>query len=270
LALPTIQPDANKYTRGSLLVLGGSRRFPGAAILAARAAALTGAGYVTLATPTSIVPVAQTHMLSIPVVGAKEEDGAFASDGLRDVLKQVRHIDAVVIGCGLTVTSSTTKFVHSVQAWANETKTPLLIDADALGATRPCSALSPLFVLTPHPGEIARLFASTSTSTAEELARYLNAVVVAKGPTSIITDGANRVVCDEGTPALAKAGTGDVLSGMIGSLLAQGMESFEAAWSGVILHARAGRCAEERYGTRSVMAEHLLEAIPVVLCDALA
>jgi len=333
--LPAIPPDAHKYSRGSLLVLGGSTRFPGAAILAAQAGSLTGAGYVTLAVPASVVAIAQAHLLSIPVVGASETGGAFAADALADILEQVRHIDAVVFGCGLTVTSFTTAFTRSVQAWANQTGTPLLLDADALHADalyadalcadalcaevlpaanqqatgynlstlhadvppansrpltsqpltsqlstnqpltcrppssqQPTSPLSPPRpVLTPHAGEIARLFSATATDSAEALARHLNAIVVAKGPVTTITDGARVVCCDEGTPALAKAGTGDVLSGIIGALLAQGMDPFEAAWAGVVLHARAGCLAEKAFGTRSVMAEHLLEAIPVILRD---
>ena len=299
--LPTIPPDAHKYSRGSLLVLGGSARFPGAAILAAQAGSLTGAGYVTLVVPASVVPVAQAHLRSIPVLGAKEADGTlvangapvtkgvFAADGLPEILKHVKHIDAVVLGCGLTITPSTIAFAESVRTWADQAGIPLLIDADALqalhsssapssaSASTPASApaspstpapapvvLSPRLVLTPHAGEIARLYASTKTDSPETLAQHLNAVVVAKGPVTCITDGVRVKYCDEGTPALAKAGTGDVLSGIIGSLLAQGMEPFEAAWAGVVIHARAGCLAEKNYGTRSVIAEHLLETIPAV------
>ena len=282
LKLPAIPPDAHKYSRGSLLILGGSISFPGAAILAACSGALTGAGYVTLAIPASVVPIAQAHLLSIPVVGGKETNGVFAADALLGILQRINHIDAVVIGPGLTTTSSTMEFVRAVQAWATETHIPLLLDADALNAiatnvgvldantVAPNLPKSTRQIFTPHAGELARLFASTATATAKELACQQKAVVVAKGPSTLITDGIRVATCNEGTPALAKAGTGDVLSGIIGSLLAQGMEAFEAAEAGVVIHARAGRHAENTYGTRSVMAEHLLEVLPAVLREVLA
>jgi len=268
--------------------LGGSTRFPGAAVLAALAGALSGAGYTTLATPATVVPTAQAHLLSIPVVGAKDVEGAFGAQAFSGILENLNHIDAVVLGPGSTAAPSALGFARSVLAWADKTGKPLLLDADALMASVPSSAAARLShdfpssdpsasfsysrrrVLTPHAGELARLFTRTGTSTVEELANHQRAIVVAKGPVTTITDGRRTVACDEGTPALAKAGTGDVLSGIIGSLLAQGMKAFEAAEAGVLIHAQAGRYAEEKHGMRSVMAEHLLEALPPVLRDALA
>jgi len=295
LNLPVISPKANKYTRGSLLIIGGSTRFPGAAILAALAGALSGAGYTTLATPISVVPTAQAHLLSIPVIGAQEMEGAFGAHAFSSILEKLNHINAVVLGPGLTSAPSALDFARSVQIWADKTSTPLVLDADALMASIPSSASSrhphsssesPTAspspdsssslaytrrrILTPHAGELTRLLTRTGTSSVEELANHQHAIVIAKGPVTTITDRQRMVSCNEGTPALAKAGTGDVLSGIIGSLLAQGMDAFEAAEAAVIIHAHAGQYAEEKYGTRSVMAEHLLEALPAVLRDALA
>lgn len=271
---------------------GGSARFVGAPILAVWAAARTGAGYVTLAVPFSVVPVAQSHLLSIPVVGGLEKEGAFAADALQGILSEVKHIDAVVLGPGMGATNETQAFVGAVQAWAAEAKVPLVLDADALCSTL-CDALlttaspaatqlvaaqpaaaslaavrpreTPKPILTPHAGELERLLKATSCRTAEELAQKLGAVVVAKGPNTTITDGTRTEICTEGTPALAKAGTGDVLGGIIGGLLAQGMEPFEAAWLGVIIHARAGIAAETSQGRRSVVAEDLLNEISFAL-----
>lgn len=302
LSLPAIPLDAHKYTRGALLVLGGSRRFPGAAILAAQAGLLAGAGYVTLAIPASVASVAQAQMLSVPVIAARESaaresaggqvpenagkevpqstskevlqsTGVFAPDALPEILNQLSRIDAVVLGPGITTAPAVAEFVRSVQEWAHKTKTLLLIDADALSFVIPdegTQTLAPHRILTPHAGELTRLFAATKTTTIEALAHHLNSIVVAKGPVTTITDGLRSVSYDEGTPALAKAGTGDVLSGIIGSLLAQGMNPFEAAEAGVIIHARTGRLAEKNYGTRSVIAEHLLEVLPFVLRDTCA
>ena len=330
--LPPIAPDANKYTRGSLLVLAGSHRFPGAAVLAAKAAVRTGAGYVTLAIPEPALQVAQSHLLSVPVLPASAKDGAFAADAWDAIRGQLRHIDAVVIGPGLTVTASTCAFVGSVLLALQESGIPTLIDADALNilaavgrpeapgaaadAVAPGAAVadavvpgavaagqtecrglldklsdgrtsSTLFVLTPHAGELRRLAAAVDADGGDDaasdvirggatdgrnndaaaLAAMLNAVVVAKAPTTRIVAAAQSHSSSTGTAALAKAGTGDVLSGIIGSLLAQGMPPFDAAKLGVELHGQAGQLAEQRYGQRSVCAEDLLETLPLVLKD---
>jgi NAD(P)H-hydrate repair Nnr-like enzyme with NAD(P)H-hydrate dehydratase domain len=120
-------------------------------------------------------------------------------------------------------------------------------------------------VLTPHEGELARLLVNTSTTTAEELAAATGTVVVAKGPTTDVTNAAESVALSNGTPALAKAGTGDVLAGIIASLCAQGMSAFDAAVAGVYLHAEAGKVAELKYGRRSVMAEDVIKALPAAI-----
>jgi NAD(P)H-hydrate epimerase len=283
LKLPALMPDAHKYTRGSLLVIAGSLRFPGAAILAAQAASLAGAGYTTLAVPASALSAAHAHLRSIPVLGCAEHQGAFAADALEEILAKVQHIDAVVLGPGISATPSALQFAATVCAWAQRTTTPLVLDADALQAVSPKlpfvsageaasanNALpSPYAVVTPHEGELAQLLYTCNASSADELAAELHTVVVAKGPRTHITDGSRKECCSEGTPALAKAGTGDVLSGIIGSLLAQGMCAFDAALAGVRLHAHAGCVAEAHIGARSVMAEHVLEALPEVLRDTL-
>jgi NAD(P)H-hydrate epimerase len=329
--LPPIAYDAHKYTRGSLLVLAGSNRFPGAAVLAAQAAARGGAGYVTLAVPKTVAAVAQAHLLSIPVISAPATRGVFAADAWKDVCAQTTHIDAIVLGPGLTVTPSTSAFVETVLC---EATVPVLIDADALtilaqnwvqtgiasqlaGSAQNGSVLAPTpaptpdpaadpasrvpdptpdsfapaldpfaptpapvdrtssapnppapdprHILTPHAGELKRLLDATGLADAQCLADALNAVIVAKGPeTSIVSPAQTRSI-SSGTSALAKAGTGDVLSGIIGSLVAQGASPFMAAVAGVELHARAGHTAERLFGRRSVCAEDLIQAIPHVL-----
>ncbi|MDR3037589.1 MAG: NAD(P)H-hydrate dehydratase [Coriobacteriales bacterium] len=295
--LPPIARNAYKYTRGSLLVLAGSNSFPGAAVLAAQAAARGGAGYVTLAIPETVAAIAQAHLLSVPVIAAPATKGAFAADAWKDVCAQATHVDAIVLGPGLTVTSSTSAFVEVV---LREATVPVLVDADALNIlaacwaqsgvvlpfasgvqtgsastsasnfgdctpSAPASAADPCYILTPHAGELKRLLDATGLADVQCLANALNAVVVAKGPeTSIVSPTQMRSV-SSGTPALAKAGTGDVLSGLIGSLVAQGASPFMAAVAGVELHARAGRIAERLFSRRSVCAEDVIQAVPHVL-----
>jgi NAD(P)H-hydrate epimerase len=299
MKLPPIPNDASKYSRGSLLVLAGSQRFPGAAVLCAQAAARTGAGYVTLAIPASAAAAAQAHLLSIPVIAAAEpletvdkilspkgspavfppkNRGVFAPEGLSDILSAVTHLNAIVCGPGLTADPAALAFAALV---ARTVSVPVLLDADALrgvatdssvqhatdSSARPLLAddgTAPL-VLTPHAGELKRLLVATGTQDAADLARITGAVIVAKGPETLIVSPTQSQLSAAGTPALAKAGTGDVLSGIIGSLLAQGMEPFEAACAGVELHSRAGRIAEQRLGMRSVMAEDVIEALPAAV-----
>jgi NAD(P)H-hydrate epimerase len=290
--LPPIPHDANKYTRGSLLVLAGSSRFPGAAILAAQAAARTGVGYVTLGIPEPAAPIAQAHLLSIPVIALPSTEGAFAQSAWAAALAQLAHIDALALGPGLTVTPSTIAFVEAV---LKETTVPLLLDADALNILSACYLESsssvnlcgaelsrrvhkanpenkngrnnehPPFILTPHAGELKRLLTATTVTNAQQLATQLNAIVVAKGPKTQIFSPTATYTCTTGTPALAKAGTGDVLSGVIGSLLAQGVTPFDAAALGVELHARAGCAAEAKLGRRSVCAEDVIAFLPNIL-----
>ena len=278
-----IPDDANKYTRGSLLILAGSVRFPGAAVLAARAAARAGAGYVTLAIPEPATQVAQGHLLSVPVIAAPSQDGVFAADAWETIKGQVNHIDAIVLGPGLTVSPSTSAFVQSVVQGAT---VPILIDADALNALAAfCAENDGLpswltgrakeygkettgpqrLVLTPHAGELKRLLDATQASTVEALAQLSNSVIVAKGPTTRIVSPTQSASSTTGTAALAKAGTGDVLSGIIGSLLAQGIPVYDAAVLGVEVHGRAGQVAEHKLGRRSVCAEDVLDAIPTIL-----
>ena len=267
--LVPIQNDANKYTRGSLLLLAGSVRFPGAAILAAKAAAKAGAGYVTLAIPQPAAQVAQNHLLSIPVIAASSQNGAFAADAWESVRAQVNHIDAVVLGPGLTITPSTSAFVQSVISGFEGS---LVIDADALSIlatlyadNKGLSMSSRNPILTPHAGELKRLLDKTQISDIEILAKILVSIIVAKGPTTKIVSPTQSYDSSTGTAALATAGTGDVLSGIIGSLLAQGTTAYNAALLGVEIHSLAGRIAEQKIGRRSVCAEDVIEAIPVVL-----
>jgi len=280
---PPVLVDANKYTRGSLMVLAGSTRYPGAAVLVAKAAARTGAGYVTLAIPENAAPVAQGHMLSIPVIAAPAQDGAFAADAWEHIAGQVSHMDAIVLGPGITVSPSTSEFVQSVFVGS---QVPMLLDADALNVFAAFCAIDnqpptwflekpggPLsaeknaqnLILTPHGGELKRLFEATQTSKLEVLARVLNCIIVAKGPTTQIVSATKTYTSATGTAALATAGTGDVLSGIIGSLLAQGATPFDASVLGVEIHSRAGKIAEQRLGRRSVCAEDVIKAIPTVI-----
>jgi NAD(P)H-hydrate epimerase len=296
MLLPPIAVDANKYTRGSLLIIGGSTRFTGAPILAAQAAARSGAGYVNLAVPASIAAIAQTHLLTIPLIAAPEKDGALRSDAAAFILEQCAHYDAILLGPGLTLTPETAAFVSDLltQVSCSSKKTPLVLDADALGALATVSStvltqIATPLILTPHAGELKRLLQAFACADARDLAKHLRdaptaptapaahlaplaptapsapVIVVAKGPETLVTDGENDYLFSESTPALAKAGTGDVLAGLIVSLLAQGANAWDAACSGVELHARAGRLAETSGGRRGLIARDIIDMLAKAL-----
>ncbi|HBT94952.1 MAG TPA: hypothetical protein DEB24_02065, partial [Coriobacteriia bacterium] len=205
--LPAVARDANKYSRGSLLILAGSVRYPGAAILAAKAAERAGAGCITLAVPKSAVPVAQGHLLSVPVVAAPENAGAFASDAWFALSTEISHIDAVVLGPGLTDTASTREFALKV---LRECRVPVLIDADGLNGIAASGffgiKLDERHVLTPHAGELGRLEKAAGVIGAQELAVKTGATIVAKGPETHIVSPKRHVVSTAGTSALATAG----------------------------------------------------------------
>jgi NAD(P)H-hydrate epimerase len=313
--LAPVARDANKYTRGSLLILAGSRRYVGAGVLATLAAERGGAGYVSLATPASAAAAARAHLVCSPVIEAPEAgkqgtlgSGTFCGKALPAILGELRHINALCCGPGLGLGDETIAFVGELVRFAGEQDIPLLLDADALGALAAAPELlearlagyagtrstSPL-ILTPHAGELARLLAAWRIGSGDEdagghnpapaagllsrlsryekahattvmcLARLLGVVLVAKGPVTFITDGERLLKSDEATPALATAGTGDVLAGLTASLLAQGMPVFEAAALGVQIHSCAGVLAERQLGCRSVTALDVVQAIPSVM-----
>ncbi len=284
-ALIETNPLQDKYSRGRVLVVAGSSRYPGAAVMAALAAARAGAGYVTLAVPQPVVPVAQAHLLSIPVVGLPADaDGAFSAEAADKVAPLAAKADCVLCGPGMTTSFGACEVVRRLLV----EQCPLVLDADALNAlVKVCTGSAvehpePLrrerpLVLTPHRGELGRLLGSDVVPVpsfaeamhgAQKLAWAVGSsdfCVVAKGPLSSIAMVDGTVVPEPGPASLATAGTGDVLAGLLASLLAQEVASSggETPASGALLmlmaagtrvHGTAARLAEGEFGTRGVIA----------------
>lgn len=275
--LPRPRSDAHKNDRGRVLVIAGSAVYPGAAILAARGAQRAGAGYVTLAVPDAVVPVAQAHLLSIPVVGLAQGRGHALSSAALDKAPQLaRDYDAVVLGPGLTLADGA---VVTARGLVARLELPLVIDADGLNALIDAhelldKRLAPT-VLTPHPGELARLLGTTSekvqadrVAASAQLASRATAVVL-KGAGTVTSGASRQVVNISGTPALATAGSGDVLSGIIGTYLAQGLSPLEAGALGAYVHGRAGEAAASALTPICVTAEDVLEFLPVAMAELL-
>jgi ADP-dependent NAD(P)H-hydrate dehydratase / NAD(P)H-hydrate epimerase len=274
LDLPDRPKDGHKGTFGTVVVLAGSRGFTGAAYLSATAAARSGAGIVKLLVAESIYPILAakcTEVMATPV--PEVAPGAVGHLAHEAVARHFQGAKAALLGPGLGRDSSTWRLITDLVI---EVACPLVIDADGLNALadnrRTLGRLPKGRVLTPHPGEMARLTGDpVPTDPAGRLelaagtAREWKAVVVLKGARTVVAAPDGQVSEDpHEVPALASGGTGDVLGGLIAGLIAQGLDPFTAAVSGVYVHGEAGRRIASRLGDAGVLASDLLEEIPVV------
>ncbi len=290
--IDVLQPPTcvvDKYTRGSVLVVGGSTRFPGAAIMAAKAAARAGAGYVTLAVPEPVANLARTHLLEIPVVGLPADaDGTFSNAARAQVAELAARRSAVLVGPGMCVTGGTVGVVSTLL----EGKTPLVIDADGLNsiARLTNNALdefpellrrSAPLVLTPHRRELGRLVGLTGDASPDTLTSALDAarrvvwadggseiVVVAKGTATACVGVEVALLPKPGPACLATAGSGDVLAGIMAGLLSRGIETENLPTLTALaceVHGCAASIAQERFGSRGVMAADIIDSVGVAL-----
>lgn len=265
--------DSHKGNNGHLLVFAGSKGKSGAAALAANAAKRTGAGLVTLGVPKCIGNVIEsktTEAMSLELEDTN--DGSFSSVAAKlafDNLKNRKN--ALAIGPGISTNEETKKFFLSIIQRAD---VPTVIDADGINILaenlKVLKKLKNTFILTPHPGEMARL-CNLSTKEVQEnrveisknFAMEFRCYVVLKGARSVIADPEGMVFINPtGNPGMASGGMGDVLTGMIGALLAQGYSPIEASTLGTFLHGFAGDLAAEKFGQLGIVASDLIEKIP--------
>ncbi len=270
--LPGRPPDSHKGDFGRVAILAGSRGKAGAAILAARGALRAGAGLVTVFLPRSLEESVVAGLPEAMTRGLPEEAGAISVEAAEEALEALKSFDAAVAGPGLGTVPPTVAFLRRIL----KARIPLVCDADFLNAfagrpgvfaRRPAAT-----VLTPHPGEAARLLGTTSgkvqadrLSAARRLARRSRSVVLLKGAASLtaIPDGQVRVN-PTGTPLLSTAGAGDVLAGAIGAFLAAGLEAPEAASAAAFLHGAAGERLAKALGDAGLLAGELADALPLV------
>lgn len=269
--LPARPDDGHKGTFGHVVVLGGSRRYPGAPRLAAWGALRSGVGLVSIATPTGIrIPIAEALWEAILVELPETGAGNIAENALGPAKNYCDTKQAVVLGPGLGTQLDTRDFATQ---FLRESKTPTVVDADALNAIADQKAYDALAhtIITPHPGEMARLLDITTqevqTSRAEIAARasqQFECTVVLKGQHTVVSNVEGNVFFNPtGNVGMAKGGSGDVLAGLIGGLLAQGMVPSGAALLGVFAHGFAGDLAAERMGGRGMVARDIADAIPL-------
>lgn len=264
--LPDRDPEAHKGSFGKILLLCGSRGYTGAAYLSAMGALRSGAGLVYLGVPESIYAIEAVKLNEPVVFPLPDEGGKMSEKAVPEILERLGKMDAVLMGCGMGMSAGTLAVLETV---LKNAKCPVVLDADGInlvyahkdllrGRTAPT-------VLTPHDGEYLRLAGSLGKdrmTAAGDLARELGCVVVLKGHRTWITDGASFCRNTTGNPGMAVGGSGDMLAGMIVSLLGQGMGPLEAAECAVWLHGAAGDLCQKELGQYGMLPSDMLEALP--------
>jgi NAD(P)H-hydrate epimerase len=263
LEVPRKHRGSTKYTAGSVLVVGGSRGLTGAPMLTARAAFRADAGYVAVAAPESTLPVLETSLLEVVKRPLQEDSsGRLLPRSADAILDAAQKASAVAIGPGLGRSEGT---VELVRILLEQLTLPVVLDADALWELEPFARQAPT-VLTPHSGELARLLGTESREidahrldSVRRAASLFGAVVLLKGADTIVAAPREGVlVATYGTPSLATAGTGDVLTGIVAAFLAKGMDPRLAAGTAAVAHGVAAELVEEQPG---LIASDLLPAL---------
>jgi NAD(P)H-hydrate epimerase len=275
--LPARDPRAHKNSVGRVLVVGGSVGLTGAVTLASRAALRAGAGYVQAAVPSSlndVLEVKLTEEMTLPMPETAERTLAMAA--LEPVLARAGHADVIALGCGLSRHRDAAELARRL---ALECDRPMVIDADGLNAFEGradaiAQAAAPR-ILTPHLGEMERLTGVPASDlemrridVAREWAQRWRAVVVLKGAPTVTADPDGRATVNPtGNPGLATAGTGDVLTGTVAALLAQGLAPFDSARLGVFVHGLAGDLAAGDKGQAGLVAGDVVDRLPSALLE---
>jgi len=271
--LPRRRFDSHKGAFGKVLIAAGSRGMSGAAVLSGRAALRSGAGLVQVAAPAAVqLVVAAGHPCYTTFALHQHADGTLAESAAADVSAWARSAHAFAIGPGLGSGPDVKSFVRGVLD--DVTGIPVVVDADGLNALAPLAdefrnRAMPL-VLTPHPGEFARLSGRSADDVrihreelACEFAATRGVVLLLKGAGTLVTDGTRLFRNSTGNPGMATGGSGDVLTGVIAALLAQGLEPLDAAALSAWIHGRAGDHAAAALGQTSLTATDLLDHLPV-------
>ncbi|OGV19921.1 MAG: hypothetical protein A2X47_06655 [Lentisphaerae bacterium GWF2_38_69] len=265
--------DAHKKSKGSVLIIGGSKFYNGAPILSGLSALRAGAGFVTVAVPAASGISSDCHSLIVRKI-EDEGSGVFQSSSLKEIMALIESHDSIVIGIGLSQEESCIKILETVL----ESNKRTVFDADALNLLASNIHLlkkSDSFVFSPHPGEVFRLAKAFGLKTisnriglARKLSQCLGGILIFKGNKTITVSEINSVAYlnSTGSATLATAGSGDVLSGIVGALLANyDNDCFSASAFGVYLHGKAGELAEIDFGTRSATADDIIKYIPKAL-----
>lgn len=267
--LPDRDPYAHKGNFGKILLLCGSRGYTGAAALAAQGALRSGAGLVFLGVPESIYAIEAVKLTEAIVFPLPEADGKLSADAVPEIQERLEKMDAALIGPGLGQSEGTFRVVKAV---LENFPKPVVVDADGINVLRTHKDIlrgrTAPTILTPHEGEFARLggvITEDRAASAQALAGDLGCIVLLKGHETIITDGKHTYVNRTGNPGMAVGGSGDVLSGILASLLGQGIAPLEAAACGAWLHGAAGDLCAGEIGQYGMLPSDMVEALPRLL-----
>lgn len=266
---PKRDPNTHKGNYGKILLLCGSRGYTGAAALAAMGALRSGAGVVYLAVPESIYQIEAAKLLEPVVIPLPDENGMFSENAADAVLSMLPKLDAVLIGPGIGRSDGTRTLVQAVLKNAN---CPVVLDADGInvlsGHIDILRERTAPAILTPHDGEFKRIGGQVFPDRCEAaaaLAEDLGCIVLLKGHRTVITDGNSCYVNQTGNPGMATGGSGDVLAGIIVSLLGQGIPPLQAAACGAWLHGSAGDLCAEEIGEYGMLPQDMLNVLPRLL-----
>ena len=266
--LPDREKTAHKGDFGKTLLLCGSRGYTGAAYLAAMGALRCGGGLVFLGVPESIYAIEAVKLNEAIVFPLPEENGKLSRDAIGEILDRLPKLDAVLIGPGLGQSDGVREVVTAV---LEKAQCPVVLDADGInvmaGHKNVLRDRTAPTILTPHAGEFVRLGGSPGDrqAAAEDMARELGCIVLLKGHGTVITDGASTYINPTGNPGMAVGGSGDVLSGIIVSLLGQGIAPLEAAACGAWLHGAAGDLCAREIGQYGMLPTDMVNVLPRLL-----
>lgn len=275
--------NSHKGDFGHVFVLAGSAGFTGAGILVGRSCLRAGAGLVTIGVPESLIEIFEKQVVEVMTLAlAQTEQGTLSIKALAKIEQFLPKVDVLAIGPGLSLNPSTQKLVRRI---VTTCKLPMVIDADALSAL--CGHLDLLRgtlrlrsgqardegrgtkILTPHPGEVARLIKKSVSYVQEDrkkiatrFAKDFKVTVILKGHNTIVADSKNCYVNKTGNPGMATAGSGDCLTGIVAAFLAQGLDAFSAAKFAAYIHGLAGDLAAKKKGELGLIASDIIEKIP--------
>jgi ADP-dependent NAD(P)H-hydrate dehydratase / NAD(P)H-hydrate epimerase len=269
--LPLRPLDAHKGTFGKVLVIGGSKNFPGAPVLSSLGALRVGAGYLTIALPESIYPIVASKVIEPTFIPLPEDQNGILIAAVDILESSLDMFDVILIGNGLGMGSSTQKFVQKFLSL--KIKQPIVIDADGLNIISSGTFLKDIKlngVLTPHPGEMARLtglsvkeIQADRIQVSKEFSKIWGVTIILKGVDTVIASPDGEVYLNPfSIPSLATAGTGDVLAGMIAGFLGQGLNVLDASIVGTYIHGLTGEKLQNEIGDAGVIASDLLDLLP--------
>ncbi|HET6947628.1 MAG TPA: NAD(P)H-hydrate dehydratase [bacterium] len=271
--IPHRPPDSHKGTFGRTLVVAGSVGYTGAAVLASLGALRVGAGLVTLAVPRTVYPIIAAHVVEAMPTPLDDAHGALAPGAVERILELVESADAVAVGPGLSTAPGVGAVVESLLRAGK----PLVIDADGLnvlaGRAESIREAKGPVVITPHPGELARLLGSSTVEilkdrlrVARSTAQHLRCAVVLKSASTVVaTPGGDVCVIRTGNAGMATGGMGDVLTGAVASFIGQGTPPADAAWMGAFLHGLAADLIAEERGMVGMLASEVADHLPLAI-----